>query len=121
MYNRKLTLEAYFAPEGSMGRNEATWVMTKDRILVKQNIILDLWDLERKESVLYLDMGNIFYSTEFYDDMRLNDRVLEMSKRFNGTHSRNRNFYFDSASFGILQKDELIEYADYFSHLLRSR
>jgi hypothetical protein len=112
MYNRKITLEAYVVPTDAPGRTEATWAMKEDGTLFKQNLILNLWDLERDETRKYSELGNVFYRAEFHDDMRLSERVLEIAEKFKGTHSRRTNGYHDDASFGILQKNKLIEYIE---------
>ena len=112
MDNRKITLEAYIVPEGSSGRAEATWAMRKDGTLFKQNIILNLWDLDQDETGQCSELGNVFYRTEFHDNMRLSKRILEIIERFKGTHSKRTEGYYDSASFGILQKHKLIEYIE---------
>ena len=112
MHNRKATLEVYFVHEPNEGRKEATWMMEKDGTLVRQNIILSLWDNQRSETVLYSERSTTFYRINFSDSLALDERVQEIAKRFNGTHSRMTRGYQDNASFGILQKKELMEYLE---------
>ncbi len=113
MNNRKATLEVYSVPKDAFGRKEASWVLDKKgRLLRKQNIILRLWDLEEKESQTYLKLYHFFYSREFNDVEKVGERVYEIAKKFNGTHSRNMSSYTDDASFETRQRDELKRYLD---------
>ena len=112
MSNRKATLEVYHVPEGCSGRAESTWTMSDQGILTKQNLILNLIDLDSIGQIGHPKLGEAFYRKDFEDSLDLSQRVLEISQRFNGTHSRINNGYYDNASFGILQKDELIEYIE---------
>ncbi|MEK6841750.1 MAG: hypothetical protein AABX91_01200 [Nanoarchaeota archaeon] len=112
MKNRKATLEVYFVPEGMTGRNESTWMMREDGVLVKQNIILSIWDTQKSEANSSAERGPVFYRVNFFDSLSLEKRVGEMTKKFKGTPSRNTNGYYDTASFEILRKMELTEYLD---------
>ena len=113
MTNRLATLEVYSVPKDSPGRKEASWILDKrGHLLKKQNIILRLWDLKKEESQTYLMLDHFFYSREFNDIAKVGERVHEIAKRFNGTHSRSTSTYTDDASFETRQRDELKEYLD---------
>ena len=113
MYNRRAILELYTVPDNASGRKECSGVITADNRLIRQNLMLTLVDITKKESERLQcggHCGRPLYQTDFYDSQNLFERLEEMSKRFNGTHSRRSNLYYDDASFRILDRDKLIEY-----------
>ncbi len=110
--NRKLTLELYAFPERFPGKLQSNWAMKKDGTLFRQHITLNLWDLKRDETRMYSESGDILYTLEFYDRLPLKKRVSNIAKIFHGEHNRKTNGYQDSASFRILQKNDLINYIE---------
>ena len=109
MINRRATLGVYFVPTDAPGRHEATWCMRSNGDLVKQQLMLTIWDTKQTEVKEY-SHENVFYRCEFQDDISIADRFEEILEEFNGTHSRRTNGYQDDASFGVLERDYLIGY-----------
>ena len=121
-YNRKFSLEIYtFTPTAHVsGRKESNWVMTRDGVLKKQHLILSLWDLEYDGAESRSERTGTFYTKRVYEDLDIGIRMDEIARRFGGTHSRNTNGYYDDATFGILQRDELVDYLSRFPREIRS-
>ncbi|MEK6812022.1 MAG: hypothetical protein AABX76_00525, partial [Nanoarchaeota archaeon] len=88
------------------------WMMREDGVLVKQNIILSIWDTQKSEANSSAERGPVFYRVNFFDSLSLEKRVGEMTKKFKGTPSRNTNGYYDTASFEVHKKDGLISYLE---------